>query len=132
MTKEEMYTAVVQVHKATAQGVPGNLIQQASSDAYGHLRALVVEERLKCVRDDDDEWFYPTTGYSIWSAETPEEQLRDRLCTRYHLNMLDPYGMVEPSREEFEARADYMLMYNTWYELHRDELDILANLTKTQ
>ena len=56
MTKEEMYTAVVQVHKATAQGVPGNLIQQASSDAYGHLRALVVEERLKCVRDDDDEW----------------------------------------------------------------------------
>lgn len=131
MTKEEMYESVVKVHKATAQGVPGNFIQYASADAYSHLQTLVAEGRLKSVRDNIDEWFFPTTGYSIWNAETSEQQNIDMLCARYHLNMLDPDSKLEPSREEFEAREDLMTLYRTWYELHKDELDILANLSET-
>ncbi len=130
MTKEEMFTAVVRVHKATAQGVPGSIVQRASADAYGHLQELVAEDRLKCVNDNIDEWFFPTTGYSIWKAETSEQQYMDMLCARYHLNMLDPDSRIEPSREEFEARKDFMLIYSTWYELHKDELQVLANLSE--
>jgi hypothetical protein len=131
MTKEEMYAGVVKVHKATAQGVPGSFIQHASAAAYTHLQELVADGRLKCVTDSNDEWFFPTTGYSIWNAETSEQQYMDMLCARYHLDMLEPYGRIEPSREEFEAREDYMLMYRTWYELHKDELEVLATLSET-
>jgi hypothetical protein len=44
--------------------------------------------------------------------------------------MLDPDSRIEPSREEFEARKDFMLIYSTWYELHKDELQVLANLSE--
>lgn len=135
MTKAEMYAGVVKVQKATAQGVPGNLIKQASREAYDFLVELKDEGRLKVFYDTegmvDEEWFYPATGYSIWNAIGREAHMRDMLCARYHLNMLDENSTFEPSREQFAADESLMLLYKTWYELHKDELEVMANLSET-
>lgn len=131
MTKEEMYEGVVKVHKATAQGVPGSFIQFASENAYDHLHNLVAEGRLKCVIDDTDEWFFPATGYSIWNADGEKQQRLDMICARYHLNMLDDGGIIEPTKEQFEASEEWMLLYKTWYELYKEELQVMLNLSET-
>ena len=135
MTKAEMYAGVVKVQKATAQGVPGNLFKQASREAYDFLVELKDEGRLKvfCETDGmvDEEWFYPATGYSIWNAIGEEQQRLDMTCARYHLNMLDDGGIIEPTKEQFEASEEWMLLYKTWYELHKEELEVMASLNET-
>jgi hypothetical protein len=131
MTKEEMYAGVIKVQKTTAQGVPGNIIRYASNEAYQYLHDLVTEGRLRCFKDDTDEWFFPSTGYSIWNADGEKQQRLDMICARYHLDMLDDGGIIEPTKEQFEANEEWMLLYKTWYELHKAELEVMANLNET-
>jgi hypothetical protein len=131
-TKAELYGKIVQMQKATAQGVPGNLLRMSSQELYDQLQELVAEGRLKVYNNNrfgSEEWFYPTEGYSIWNAEK-DQQMPDMLCARYHLNMLDENSKLEPSRMEFEASPELMLLYKSWFELHKEELETLANLSE--
>jgi hypothetical protein len=130
-TKAELYGKIVQMQKATAQGVPGNLFRMSSQAMYDQLQELLAEGRLKVYEDrTGDEWFYPSEGYSIWNAPSEEEQMRDMLCARYHLHMLDEDSILEPSRAQFEAKPELMLLYKTWFESHKEELETLANLSE--
>jgi hypothetical protein len=135
-TKAELYGKIVQMQKTTAQGVPGTIFRMSSQALYDQLQELVAEGRLKVYTDvstsgmfPSEEWFYPTEGYSIWNADR-DQQMQDMLCARYHLDMLDEDSKVEPSRTEFEANPELMLMYKTWLELHKEELETLANLSE--
>jgi hypothetical protein len=44
--------------------------------------------------------------------------------------MLDENSKLEPSRMEFEASPELMLLYKSWFELHKEELETLANLSE--
>jgi hypothetical protein len=132
-TKAELYGKIVQMQKATAQGVPGRLFRMSSQDLYDQLQELVAEGRLKVYNDGNlfgpEEWYYPTEGYSIWNADI-DQQMPEMLCARYHLSMLDENSKFEPSRTEFEASTELMLLYKTWFELHKEALETLANLSE--
>jgi hypothetical protein len=133
MNKQEMYKAVVQIQKATGQGMSGLVrIQHANV-----IDQLVAEGKIIEYNDgnsfghpDSSKWYCPADGYNCWKDDGLD-------FVRFYLNCLEEnesgdetYNMIHPTAERLRKDPDFMIKYAKWLKKNKEDLEIMDNLSE--
>ena len=123
MNKEELLNAIIDITKASGQGLT-DIVIKMNPNLKVHINALleeglIIENELKYNTLPDDVFYVPKDCYNVWKDEDFNA-----------LNYVRTYLDIHDLQEELLKDSKYMGNYNVWLEKNKEELEKMVNLKK--
>ena len=147
ITKSDVYKSLIDVQKASGQGLSG-IVKIQSGEYAKYLDELIEEGLVKCSETggslghpESNNFYMPTSGYNVWEDDADTDIFKGKYLThvRLYLGALGEIKsndkrenlnkVLNPNFVDLVTDFEFMEDYVKWLKRNEKELEIMMNLS---